>query len=76
MSRQTAMPRSGYRHNRRPRSQQMDLFGERPVEQRYRRARMVGATGGSAGGAHEPDDAVDPRSCCDDSDAAREGGQS
>ena len=27
MSSQTAMPRSGYRHNRRPRSQQMDLFG-------------------------------------------------
>ncbi|HYS88277.1 MAG TPA: hypothetical protein VEN78_25240 [Bradyrhizobium sp.] len=28
MSRQTAMPGSGYRHNRRPRSQQqMDLFG-------------------------------------------------
>ena len=28
MSRETAMPRSGYRHNRRPRlQQQMDLFG-------------------------------------------------
>jgi hypothetical protein len=30
MSRQTAMPRSGYRHNRQPRPQpqpQMDLFG-------------------------------------------------
>ena len=27
MSSQTAMPRSGYRHNRRPRLQQMDLFG-------------------------------------------------
>ena len=28
MSRETAMPRSGYRHNRQPRSQQqMDLFG-------------------------------------------------
>ena len=28
MSRQTAMPGSGYRHNRQPRSQQqMDLFG-------------------------------------------------
>jgi hypothetical protein len=27
MSSQTAMPRSGYRPNRRPRPQQMDLFG-------------------------------------------------
>ena len=27
MSRQTAMPGSGYRHNRQPRQQQMDLFG-------------------------------------------------
>ena len=28
MSRQTAVPRSGYRHNRQPRpQQQMDLFG-------------------------------------------------
>ena len=27
MSRQTAMPGSGYRHNRQPRPQQMDLFG-------------------------------------------------
>src|SRR5450432_3350786 len=47
---------------------------ERPVERRQRRARMAGAAGGSAGSAHEPDDAVDPRPCCDDSDAAREGG--
>jgi hypothetical protein len=47
---------------------------ERPVERRHRRARMAGAAGGSAGSAHEPDDAVDPRPCCDDSDAAREGG--
>jgi hypothetical protein len=47
---------------------------ERPVERRHRRARMAGAAGGSAGRAHEPDDAVDPRLCCDDSDAAREGG--
>jgi hypothetical protein len=46
----------------------------RPVERRHRRARMAGAAGGSAGSAHEPDDAVDPRPCCDDSDAAREGG--
>src|ERR1700730_3499342 len=46
----------------------------RPVERRHRRARMAGATGGSAGSAHEPDGAVDPRPCCDDSDAAREGG--
>ena len=46
---------------------------ERPVERRHRRAR-TGASGGSAGSAHEPDDAVDPRPCCDDSDAAREGG--
>lgn len=27
MSRQTATPGSGYRHNRQPRPQQMDLFG-------------------------------------------------
>ena len=27
MSRQTARPGSGYRHNRQPRPQQMDLFG-------------------------------------------------
>jgi hypothetical protein len=27
MSRQTAMPGSGYRHNQKPRSQQIDLFG-------------------------------------------------
>jgi hypothetical protein len=47
---------------------------ERPVERRHRRARMAGAAGGSAGSAHEPDDAVDPRPCCDDSNAAREGG--
>jgi len=47
---------------------------ERPVEQRQRRARMAGAAGGSVGSAHKPDDAVDPRPCCDDSDAAREGG--
>ena len=26
MSRETAMPGSGYRHNRQPRQQQMDLF--------------------------------------------------
>jgi hypothetical protein len=47
---------------------------ERPVERRHRRARMAGAAGGSAGSAHEPDDAVDPRPCCDDSNAVREGG--
>ena len=47
----------------------------RPVEQCYRRAGMGGAAGGSAGGADESDDAVDPRPCCDDSDAAHEGGQ-
>jgi hypothetical protein len=34
---------------------------------------MAGAAAGSASSAHEPDDAVDPRPCCDDSDAAREG---
>jgi len=49
---------------------------ERPVERRHRRAGMAGASSGRAGGPHEPDDAVDPRSCCDDSDAARTGGQS
>lgn len=49
---------------------------KRPVERRHRRARMAGAAGGSAGHAHEPDDAVDPRSCCDDSDAGCEGGRS
>src|ERR1700724_2146602 len=47
---------------------------ERPDERRHRRAHMAGAAGGSGGSAHEPDDAVDPRPCCDDSDAAREGG--
>ena len=47
---------------------------ERPVERRHRRASMAGAAGGSPGGPHEPDDAVDPRPCCDDSAAAREGG--
>lgn len=46
----------------------------RPVERHHRRARMVGAAGGSAGSAHEPDAAVDSRPCCDDSDAARGGG--
>jgi hypothetical protein len=46
----------------------------RPVKRRHRRARMAGAAGGSAGSSHEPDDAVDPRPCCDDSDASREGG--
>lgn len=45
-------------------------------EPRHRRARMAGATGGSTGGSHEPDDAIDRRSCCDDRDAARERGQS
>ena len=30
MSRKTAMPGSGYRHNRQPRPQQMDLFGSDP----------------------------------------------
>jgi hypothetical protein len=30
MSRETAMPGSGYRHNRQPRPQQMDLFGSGP----------------------------------------------
>jgi hypothetical protein len=49
---------------------------ERPVKRRDRRASMAGAAGGSAGSAHEPDDAVDPGPCCDDSDAAREGGRS
>src|SRR5258706_13209790 len=47
---------------------------EWPVERRQRRARMAGAAGGSAGSAHKPDDAVDPRPRCDDSEAAREGG--
>jgi hypothetical protein len=47
----------------------------RAVEQRYRRAGMGGAAGGNAGGADKSDDAVDPRPCCDDSDAARERGQ-
>ncbi|MGY3619217.1 hypothetical protein ACVJGD_005413 [Bradyrhizobium sp. USDA 10063] len=46
---------------------------ERPVERRDRRAGMAGSAGRSAGSAHEPDDAVDPRPCCDDRDAAREG---
>jgi hypothetical protein len=30
MSGETAMPGSGYRHNRQPRPQQMDLFGSGP----------------------------------------------
>ena len=30
MSRQMAMPGNGYRHNRQPRPQQMDLFGSGP----------------------------------------------
>ena len=47
---------------------------ERPIERRQRRARMAGAAGRSAGSAHKSNDAVDPRPCCDDSDAAREGG--
>jgi hypothetical protein len=48
---------------------------ERPVKRR--RGGMAGAASGSAGSAHEPDYAVDPRPCCDDSDdAAREGGRS
>ena len=49
---------------------------ERPVEKRHRRARMAGTAGGSARGSHEPDDAVNPRPCSDDSDAASEGGRS
>jgi len=49
---------------------------DRSVERRHRRARMAGAAGGSAGGPDEPDDAADPRACCEDSDAAREGGRS
>src|SRR5246127_1080752 len=47
---------------------------EQPSERRHRRARMAGAAGRSPGSAHKPDDAVDPRPCCDDSDDAREGG--
>jgi hypothetical protein len=39
MSRETAMPGSGYRHNRQPRPQQMDLFGSGPLN---------GATGAPA----------------------------
>ena len=49
---------------------------ERPVKRRQRRARMAGAAGGSAGGSHEPDDAVNPRPCSDDGNAASEGGRS
>jgi len=49
---------------------------ERPVERRHRCARMAGAAGASAGSAHEPDDAVDSRPCCEDSVVAREGGRS
>ncbi|MFK4531876.1 hypothetical protein ABIA00_000059 [Bradyrhizobium ottawaense] len=49
---------------------------EGPVERRHRRAHMAGSARRSAGSAHEPDDAVDPRPCSDDSDAAREGGRS
>ena len=42
---------------------------EWPVERRHRRAHMAGSASRSAGSAHEPDDAFDPRPCCDDSDA-------
>ena len=49
---------------------------ERPVEWRHGRARMARAAGGGAGDPNEADEAVDPRLRCDDSDAAREGGQS
>jgi len=48
---------------------------ERPVERRHRCAHMVGASGGSASSPYESDDAVDPRPCCDDSDATHEGGR-
>src|SRR3954451_1722904 len=34
---------------------------ERPVERRHRRTSMAGAAGGSPGGPHKPDDAVDRR---------------
>ena len=76
MSRVTRNSGKGYRHNRRSRPQhQIDLFRsglsndasgapawpELPAEAR-------------AALTNEPDDAVDPRPCCDDSDAAREGG--
>lgn len=47
---------------------------ERPAKRCHRRAHMAGSASRSAGSAHEPDDAVDPRPCGDDSDAAREGG--
>ena len=47
---------------------------KRSVERRHGRARMARAAGGSAGDPREPDDAVDPRSCCNNSGAAREGG--
>src|SRR5258707_3280059 len=49
---------------------------ERPVERRHRRASMAGAAGGSPSGPHQPDNAVGPRPCCVDRDAAREGGRS
>ena len=49
---------------------------EWPVERGHRRARMAGSAGGSPCGSHEPDDAVNPRSCRDNSDAVREGGRS
>jgi hypothetical protein len=50
MSRQTATPGSGYRHNQKPRLQQIDLFGSGLLHKRHRRAGMVGAAGGSTGG--------------------------
>ena len=77
MSRQTAMPGSGYRHNRQPRPQpQMDLFGSGLSNGAIGAPAWPELPAEAAGGPDEPDDAVDPRPCCDDSDAAREGGRS
>jgi len=65
----------GYRHNRRSRPQQQMICSERPVERRHRRAPAWPELPAEArASAHKPDDAVDPRPCCDDSDATREGG--
>jgi len=77
MSRQTAVPGSGYRHNRQPRPQhQMDLFESGLSNGAIGAPRWLDLPARSAGSAHEPDDAVDPRPCCDNSDAAREAGPS
>ena len=49
---------------------------EQSARRRHRRACMAGSAGRSASDTDQPDDAVDPRPCCEDSGAARQGGRS